>query len=48
MDNGTQYFFTDKLLLTESLQLVDSLEKAHDEEVQKINPIKIAEKKERD
>ena len=34
-----------KLLLSESLQVVDSLDKALDEEIRKINPIEVAGKK---
>ena len=37
-----------KLLLSKSLEIVDSLDKAFDEETRKINPIKVAEKKEKD
>ena len=36
-----------KLLLSESLDVVDSLDKALDKEIRKINPINGAEKKER-
>ena len=36
-----------KLLLSDLLQVVDSLDKALDEEIRKINPMKVAEKKER-